>query len=75
MLDLVATPDERNVTQRALFNFFNHFLALFNKPLHGRTLHPLELDAEDFDNLVDAFDLALRLFKVRFECSGEVWGG
>ena len=84
MLDLLRATNQGGIAHRALVDALNNLLAFLHKTLHRRALDALQADAKHLYYLVDALDLALGFFQVRFESrrqirvlgrTGQAWEG
>ncbi|CEE80472.1 hypothetical protein XAC2852_790195 [Xanthomonas citri pv. citri] len=67
MLHLLRTADQCRIAHRAGLDFIDDLAALLHQAFHRSAFDALELDAQNLDDLVDAFDLALGFFQMSFE--------
>ena len=61
--------DQGNIEHRPSVDFFQQLLGFFEQSLHGYTFHSFEFQPGELNQLINTFDLAVRLLKVGSETS------
>ncbi len=85
MFDFLRRANQASITHFAFLNGFDNFLRLFHQAFQRMALHALKTDAfGGFYQLIETFNLAARLFQMRFKCrleffiagcTGHFWQG
>ena len=67
MPNLLRRADTGSIEHRPSVDFFQQLHGFFEQSLHGYTFHSFEFQPGQLNQLVNTFDLAVRLLKVGSE--------